>query len=190
MGNINYLLLAAVVILAFLFVWQLNKQPEVITTVDTTTVVKVDTVYKEITDFIKLEVETPPDTIYIERGDQPILPIGVSDIPLRVYSKSHTDSFIDITVWSNVRGALENQSIEYTFKYPEITLDRVTTIEKTRTIMPSAYLAASFGVEGSQNSFEGGTIGLMYSTKNRRSLSYQYNVFNDRHSINFYFPIF
>jgi hypothetical protein len=135
----NFLILV-VVILAFLLLHQCNKNKSIGMADETVT--KIDTLYKEgkidtvffpnkiyVTDWLKPEVIH--DTSYVVTD-------GKIDT-LNSFTTNYSDSAIDATIVSKVKGDLISSQISYIKKFPKfiyktdtITINKETTITKNK----------------------------------------------------------
>jgi hypothetical protein len=165
--------------------YQVYKGPTIINTVDTVQTVHRDTIYQTITDTIYTNVPSQPDTIVI----WDTLRVPTSDIPSRLVTTSISDSLISGSITTKVRGVIDSQSLQYKLNYPLITIDRNTLIRRTRTIQPSSYIAAGVGLSNLREQPMNIRFSAMYTTANRTSFLYQYNISQDTHGVSILFPI-
>ena len=172
-----------VIYIAYLHIFRISPEPE--PRIVTVTTVRVDTV--EITGpprIIQIPVPSPAivDTLYLD-------PPSCEELSLtRTYTSEVSDSLIEGTWVATVQGFLQSSEFTYTPKFPKYITNTVeTTTTITKVITPKRYLSV-----GGFARFDAVTafgVQAAYTTSNRRSLIYGYDLTTSSHQIGILIPV-
>ena len=191
------ILIGALVLVVGLAIWQ-RLNPQYVERVETITVVDSTVVdsLQQVINFWQTIAEEDRDTVKVE---VPIPVPVVNDDSTFTYFTGLSDSTLSINVTSNINGVgyLLSQDISYIMKRTLVQQvdNRIvestfitTTIERTRTKKPNAYLSAGaeFSLIGEQPSF---SPKLTYTNQKGETFGARYDIINDGVAFSYTRPI-
>jgi len=165
----------------FLYILFFKNCSDQQTTVDEiTTEIKTDTTRITVVDTIQF-IDTIIRKVIVKINK----PVIIND-SINEYTNNFNDSLLTGSVWTQVKGSLIDQKLDYIPKFPQFIIKTDTVIintEQTMTIKKSSFsLNAGLEVGGSVDKFNFSPI-IGFTAKKGNSYFYRYGVLDQTHNI-------